>query len=158
MAEIISGKIVSAEVRKRISSETKDFIQKTGITPALAVILVGDDPASAVYVRNKHKGCLEVGFTSYQIEMPKETTQMELLSKIDELNKDEKETLVNKLRSVKITPQYMLLYMNMIQDEVLKMDVARDFFESIDILKLTYWKEGNLAANSYEEMKKAYGL
>lgn len=80
------------------------------------------------------------------------------VNKESELNKDEKETLVNKLRSVKITPQYMLLYMNMIQDEVLKMDVARDFFESIDILKLTYWKEGNLAANSYEEMKKAYGL
>ena len=88
MAEIISGKIVSAEVRKRISSETKDFIQKTGITPALAVILVGDDPASAVYVRNKHKGCLEVGIKSIEITMPTETTEEQLLCKIDELNAD----------------------------------------------------------------------
>ena len=86
MAELIDGKLVSAETRKDIAKETAEFINKTGIVPGLAVILVGDDPASAVYVRNKHKGCLDVGFKSFQIEMPKETSEEELLLKINELN------------------------------------------------------------------------
>jgi methylenetetrahydrofolate dehydrogenase (NADP+)/methenyltetrahydrofolate cyclohydrolase len=90
MAELISGKIVSAEVRKNLSNEIKEFISETGVTPGLAVILVGNDPASAVYVRNKHKGCLEVGINSYEITMPEETTEIELLAKIDELNSDDK--------------------------------------------------------------------
>lgn len=86
MAEIIDGKLVSAETRKEIAREAKEFIAETGIVPGLAVILVGDDPASAVYVRNKHKGCLDVGFKSFQIELPKETTEEELVSRIKELN------------------------------------------------------------------------
>lgn len=86
MAEIIDGKLVSAETRKEIAREAKEFIAETGIVPGLAVILVGDDPASAVYVRNKHKGCLDVGFKSFQIELPKETTEEELVNRIKELN------------------------------------------------------------------------
>ena len=89
MAEIISGKLVSAEVRKNLKAEISEFIDATKVTPGLAVILVGDDPASAVYVRNKHKGCLEVGINSYEITMPKETTEDELIAKIDELNADD---------------------------------------------------------------------
>ena len=88
MAEIISGKFVSTEVRKSITEQVKEFVATTGVTPGLAVILVGNNPASAVYVRNKHKACLEVGITSYQIELPEETTEEELLLKIKELNKD----------------------------------------------------------------------
>lgn len=88
MAEIIDGKLVSAETRKEIAIEAKQFIDETGIVPGLAVILVGDDPASAVYVRNKHRGCLDVGFKSFQIELPKETTEEELVEKIEELNKN----------------------------------------------------------------------
>lgn len=88
MAEIIDGKYVSAEVRKKLKAEIENFIKDTGITPGLAVILVGNNPASAVYVRNKHKACLEVGINSYEITMPEETTEEELLSKIEELNKD----------------------------------------------------------------------
>ena len=61
MAEIINGKFVSQEVRKSLADEVKIFQKNTGIVPGLAVILVGNDPASAVYVRNKHKGCLEAG-------------------------------------------------------------------------------------------------
>ena len=90
MAEIISGKLVSAEVKKNLKAEISEFIDATKVTPGLAVILVGDDPASAVYVRNKHKGCLEVGINSYEITMPKETTEDELIAKIDELNADDK--------------------------------------------------------------------
>jgi len=88
MAEIISGKLVSAEVRKNLTSEISNFIKDTGVTPGLAVILVGNNPASAVYVRNKHKACLEVGINSIEITMPEETTEDELLNKIDELNAD----------------------------------------------------------------------
>ena len=88
MAELIDGKIVSAAVRKRIATETEKFKAEHGITPALAVILVGNDPASAVYVRNKHKGCLEVGMRSIEITMPEETTEEELFAIIDELNSD----------------------------------------------------------------------
>lgn len=90
MAELISGKVVSTEVRKNLTAEIKNFISETGVTPGLAVILVGNNPASAVYVRNKHKGCLEVGINSYEITMPEETTEKELLDKIDELNADDK--------------------------------------------------------------------
>ncbi len=88
MAEIISGKLVSQEVRKNITAEVEDFKSKTGITPGLAVILVGNNPASCVYVRNKHKACLEVGMNSFEINMPEQTTEAELLKKIEELNCD----------------------------------------------------------------------
>ena len=88
MAELIDGKLVTAEVRKKTAEEISNFKETYGITPGLAVILVGDDPASAVYVRNKHKGCVEVGINSYEIKMPKETTEEELLGEIDRLNED----------------------------------------------------------------------
>ena len=88
MAEIIDGKLVSKKVREELCTDIGVFKDNSGKTPGLAVIVVGDDPASAVYVRNKHKACLEVGITSYQIEYPAETTEDELLAKIDELNVD----------------------------------------------------------------------
>lgn len=90
MAEIIDGKYVSAEVRKSTAAEIADFKEKYGVTPGLAVILVGNDPASAVYVRNKHKGCLEVGINSYEITMPEDTSEEALLAEIDRLNADDK--------------------------------------------------------------------
>ena len=88
MAEIIDGKLVSQATREKIKADVSEFSAQFGYVPGLAVILVGDNPASAVYVRNKHKACLDVGITSYQIEMPTETTEEELLAKIDELNAD----------------------------------------------------------------------
>ena len=88
MAEIIDGKLVSNKLREELKVEIAEFKNNYGITPGLAVIMVGDNPASAVYVRNKHKACADVGITSYQIELPSETSEDELLSKIDELNAD----------------------------------------------------------------------
>ena len=88
MAEIIDGKLVSASTRCDIAAGVEKFKSEFGYAPGLAVILVGDDPASAVYVRNKHKGCLEVGITSFEIRMPADTPEAELLEKIDELNSD----------------------------------------------------------------------
>lgn len=90
MAEIISGKIVSEKLRSELREEIVEYKNKYGIAPGLAVVMVGDDPASAVYVRNKHKACLDVGIESYQIEFPEEITEEELLKKIDELNADDK--------------------------------------------------------------------
>lgn len=90
MAEIISGKVVSEKLRLELKESISKFILESGHTPGLAVVLVGDNPASQVYVRNKHKACLEVGINSYEINLPAETTEEKLLSVIDELNSDEK--------------------------------------------------------------------
>ena len=88
MAEIISGKVVSQAVREKIAREVAELSEGLSRTPGLAVIKVGDDPASAVYVRNKHKACLEAGMRSYQIELPEATSEADLLARIDELNSD----------------------------------------------------------------------
>ncbi len=89
MAELINGKLVSETLRVGIKDEVTDLVKNHGITPGLAVILVGEDPASTVYVRNKHKACAEVGINSIQIMLPESTTEEELLNKIDELNNDD---------------------------------------------------------------------
>ena len=88
MAVIIDGKEVSRITRIEIAKEVFDFKDKYGITPGLAVILVGEDPASCVYVRNKHKACLEVGINSYEIKYPETVSEEELIAKIGELNAD----------------------------------------------------------------------
>lgn len=85
MAHIIDGKKISASLRADIAERTAEFTKKTGVRPGLAVIIVGSNQASQVYVRNKHKACAEVGFYSEVHEMPENTTMDELLSKIDEL-------------------------------------------------------------------------
>ena len=89
MAVIIDGKQVSKELRIEVAKEVEELKSKYNVTPGLAVILVGDDPASAVYVRNKHKACKEVGINSLQIVMPADTTEEVLLDKINELNADD---------------------------------------------------------------------
>lgn len=88
MAVLIDGKLVSEKTRENIKGDVEAFKERYGAVPGLAVIVVGNDPASAVYVRNKHKACLSVGINSLQIELPEATTEDELLSKIDELNID----------------------------------------------------------------------
>lgn len=88
MSNIIDGKLVSKVLRASIKESVDKFVADHGFTPGLAVILVGDDPASHVYVRNKHKACLDSGIHSLQIELPAETTEDELLLKIAELNND----------------------------------------------------------------------
>ena len=88
MAEIIDGKFVSTEIRTALSREVLEFRSNTGVTPGLAVVIVGNDPASLVYVRNKKRACEQVGINSYEISMPENATEEELLSKIKELNSD----------------------------------------------------------------------
>lgn len=85
MSQIIDGKAVSKQVRERVAAETAE-LKKKGVTPGLAVIIVGDDPASQVYVRNKEKACEEVGFYSEKFALPENTTQQELNNLVKELN------------------------------------------------------------------------
>lgn len=85
MAQIIDGKKVSAEVKARVAAEVAALKEK-GVTPGLAVIIVGDDSASQVYVRNKEKACAETGMYSGKYALPAETTQEELLNLVKELN------------------------------------------------------------------------
>ncbi len=89
MAKLISGKEVSAKVREEVKAQCEQ-LKARGIHPGLAVIIVGDDPASRVYVNNKKKACAEVGFISEEYALPQQTTQEELLSLINELNNNPK--------------------------------------------------------------------
>ena len=89
-ATIIDGKKVSKEIRETLKTETAEFIEKTGVIPGLAVVLVGNDPASAVYVRNKHRACEEIGFYSEVHELPEDTKEDDLLALLDRLNGDPK--------------------------------------------------------------------
>lgn len=84
----LDGKEVALSVRTDIKQETEEFVKAHGYPPGLAVILVGDDPASGVYVRNKEKACAEMGFLSRKYELPADTKQADLLALIDTLNRD----------------------------------------------------------------------
>jgi methylenetetrahydrofolate dehydrogenase (NADP+) / methenyltetrahydrofolate cyclohydrolase len=87
-ATIIDGKEIAAKKRMEIAEEVSR-IKKLGVTPGLAVILVGNNHASRTYVTNKEKACQELGMNSVLIEMPEEVSEEELLSKIEELNQDD---------------------------------------------------------------------
>lgn len=87
-AQILDGKALAAEIRSEVKTLVAALAEK-GVSTALAVILVGDDSASQVYVRNKIKACADTGIRSLEFRMPAETTQQQLLAKIAELNADE---------------------------------------------------------------------
>ena len=87
MATIIDGKLTSAKIREEIKAEAALLTAK-GTQPGLAVIIVGEDPASQIYVRNKEKACDEVGFYSEKYALPAETTEAELTALIEKLNAD----------------------------------------------------------------------
>lgn len=86
MANLIDGKAVSAAVKAQVREER----EKLGLDVGLAVVIVGDNPASRVYVNNKKKACAEVGFQSFEYALPQETTEEELLALVEKLNADSK--------------------------------------------------------------------
>ena len=90
MAELIDGKKVSQHIREEVAREVEKLKNETGTTPGLAAVLVGDNPASEIYVRNKRKACGEVGIYSEEYKLPKETSETELLSLVEKLNNDVK--------------------------------------------------------------------
>ena len=89
-AQIIDGKAIAATIREEIKTEIHRRHAANQAVPGLAVIMVGEDPASAVYVRNKRKACEEVGIESVAYDLPVTTSQAELVALIDKLNTDPK--------------------------------------------------------------------
>ena len=87
MAKLIDGKVISAAVKDEVAKETEQ-LKKMGVTPGLAVIIVGEDPASKVYVANKEKACQQIGMASWKYALPESTTEEELLALISKLNAD----------------------------------------------------------------------
>jgi methylenetetrahydrofolate dehydrogenase (NADP+)/methenyltetrahydrofolate cyclohydrolase len=87
-AEIIDGKAISAQVRARVREQVAEFVEEGGSPPGLATVLVGDDPASEIYVRNKHAACEEAGMRSLHHGLPAETSEAELVELIGRLNED----------------------------------------------------------------------
>jgi methylenetetrahydrofolate dehydrogenase (NADP+)/methenyltetrahydrofolate cyclohydrolase len=87
-ARLIDGKAVAAAVRERVATEVKTYEAERGRTPVLVTVIVGDDPASEVYVAGKHRACKEVGMRSRHHGLAVETTEEQLLSLVDELNRD----------------------------------------------------------------------
>jgi len=90
MAQILDGKKVSQKVKDNLKKETEKLIKDSGITPGLAVVIVGDDPASRVYVNSKKKACAEIGYYSEEHALPASTTEEELLNLVEKLNNDDK--------------------------------------------------------------------
>jgi methylenetetrahydrofolate dehydrogenase (NADP+) / methenyltetrahydrofolate cyclohydrolase len=87
-ATILDGKALAEEIQQETAGQVAEFSQATGVKPCLAAVLVGENPASQVYVRNKRKGCEKVGMQSQLHELPASTSQAELLALIDRLNQD----------------------------------------------------------------------
>ncbi len=87
-AEILDGRALSKQIRAEIADEVARFKSETGVVPCLAAVLVGEDPGSQVYVRNKEKACEKAGITSRMHRLPATTTTEELLKLVDELNND----------------------------------------------------------------------
>ena len=88
VAQVIDGKAFAAKVRAQVADQVAKLKEENGITPGLAVVLVGEDPASQVYVRSKGKMTVEVGMNSYEHKLDAETSEAELLALIDKLNTD----------------------------------------------------------------------
>ena len=87
-ARILEGKEFSLKIKEEAKLGVEELKNKFGVKPSLAVVIVGENPASQVYVRNKHKTCEELGIRSEVVEMSESTTKEELIAKIDEMNAD----------------------------------------------------------------------
>lgn len=87
-AQLIDGKSIAARVRQQVARQVQARREAGGRIPGLAVVLVGEDPASAVYVRNKHRACEEAGILSFKHQLPADTSQQALEALVDQLNDD----------------------------------------------------------------------
>jgi len=89
-ARILDGKAIAAEIRAEIATEVVAFTARHGVAPCLAAVLVGADPASEVYVRNKQRACEKAGLQSQLHRLPAETSEADLLARVEQLNRDER--------------------------------------------------------------------
>ena len=90
VATLIDGRSIAAQIRNSIAKSAANFVEARGYAPGLAVILVGDHPASQVYVETKRKACESVGIRSEVFLMPKDTQEDTIVDKIQELNEDDR--------------------------------------------------------------------
>lgn len=88
-AELIDGNAIAAQIRVELKESVRVLQETLGVTPGLAVVLVGERRDSATYVRMKKKACAEIGINSFGFDYPASTTEAELLAKVDELNQGE---------------------------------------------------------------------
>ena len=88
-AELIDGKLIAAEVRAEVAAEVAALTERHGVVPELAVVLVGDDPASAIYVRNKQRAATEAGMHAQDVRLPFDISQRELLARVRALGEDD---------------------------------------------------------------------
>src|SRR3984893_17364229 len=89
-AEIIDGQAIAAQLRQRIGEAAGDLRQRHGFVPGLAAIIVGNNPASQIYVRNKARACAAAGLASYEHTLPSDTSETELVALANSLNEDER--------------------------------------------------------------------
>lgn len=87
-ARVLDGKALAAEIRKEVGGAVRDLVDRRGVRPGLAAVLVGDDPASVLYVRNKRKACEEAGIKSWEYQLPADLAERPLLDLIAKLNAD----------------------------------------------------------------------
>ena len=88
MSELIDGKAFAADLRDRVATHAAEFVRRTGRQAGLAVVLVGEDPASQVYVRSKGKQTIEAGMASFEHKLPADTSEAEVLALVEQLNAD----------------------------------------------------------------------
>lgn len=137
-ARILEGKVFAKAFKDEAGSRAAALKEKYGVQPGLAVIIVGANPASQVYVRNKHKSCEELGILSEVIEMPEDTTKDALIAKIDELNADSK---IHGILVQLPLPKQIAAY----ESEILnRIDPAKDVdgFHPVNVGRLVTGEEG----------------
>lgn len=137
-ARILEGKVFAKAFKDEAGARAAALKEKYGVQPGLAVIIVGANPASQVYVRNKHKSCEELGILSEVIEMPEDTTKDALIAKIDELNADSK---IHGILVQLPLPKQIAVY----ESEILnRIDPAKDVdgFHPVNVGRLVTGEEG----------------
>ncbi len=154
MAEILDGKALSNKIRLEIKNELNNIYLSTDKRCSLAVVMIGDNPASAIYVRNKIKACEEVGFKSISVNLPKETTQEMAEEKIKSLNADPSVFgILVQLPLPKHLDEKKLLKLISVEKDV-------DGFSSENVGKLTLGEDALFACtpNGVIQMLKAYNI
>ena len=114
MAQLIDGKAISKQIKDELKEQVAELSAK-GVKICLAVIQVGNDPASSVYVGNKKKACAYIGIDSLSYELPEETTEEELLELIDKLNKDDAVNGILVLLISTVSVRYIKLFQGIYQ-------------------------------------------
>jgi len=144
-AKILEGKVFAAQIKESVKAEVEKLINVHGITPGLVVIIVGENPASKVYVANKHKACAEVGIYSEVVQMPETITKEQLLAQVMALNKDLAiDGILLQLPLPDHLKQYETEFLNAISP-----DKDVDGFHPVNVGKLTIGQEHLVPCTPY---------